>query len=305
MNESMVDLRNQRVLVTGASGFIGAHLCRRLGQVGAQVHAVSRNPQTFSSSDWSWWQGDLSDYHTVRELVGKVKPDRIFHLAGPAVGSRDRSLVMPMFRDHLMSTVNLLNAAMEAGCGRIVITGSMDEPDPRDHRAIPSSPNVAAKWAGSAYARMFHALYQVPVVLLRVFMVYGTHQYDDTKLVPSVILSLFKGQPPKLTSGERKVDWIYVEDVIEGILAGGTVPKIEGQTIDIGTGKTTTIRDLTEYLVHSINPSIYPEYGAIQDRPLEQERYANVALAKKLLHWQPKVFLEEGLDKTIAWYRER
>ena len=163
----------QKILVTGASGFIGSHLCRRLYRDGTEIHAISRIQHSSDGNGLYWWQVDLAETAAIRELVRTIKPDIVFHLASHNVGARDLDLVMPTFRSNLMSTVNLFTAISEIGCRRVVLAGSMEEPELGDAQAIPGSPYAAAKWASSAYARMFHALYQLPVVILRIFMVYG------------------------------------------------------------------------------------------------------------------------------------
>ena len=123
------------------------------------------------------------------------------------------------------------------------------------------------KWASSAYGRMFHALYRLPVVILRVFMVYGPAQRDVRKLIPMLILSLLRGETPKLMSGERQVDWIYVDDVVDGLLASAHASHVEGKTIDIGAGELMTVRSLVERLVLLMDSSITPVFGAVADRP--------------------------------------
>jgi len=96
---------------------------------------------------------------------------------------------------------------------------------------------------------MFFALYQLPVVILRVFMVYGPGQGDLQKLVPYVITSLLKGETPRFTSGTREVDWIYVEDVVAAFLEAARAPGVEGATLDVGTGKLVTVRQVVERFV--------------------------------------------------------
>ncbi len=117
------------VLVTGASGFIGSHLVRRVAASGsAEVHAVSRFDGPKDEGDARWWRGDLTDLATVRSLITAIKPAVIFHLASHVAGDRRLDHVMPTFRANLMSTVNLLTVAAEVGCRRIVLSGSMEEP---------------------------------------------------------------------------------------------------------------------------------------------------------------------------------
>jgi UDP-glucose 4-epimerase len=183
-------LGGRKVLVTGAGGFIGSHLCRTLLQHGAEVHGISRRTPVNSEGEMHWWQGDLADMSTIRNLLTAIKPDIIFHLASHVAGSRDLKLILPTFESNLVSTVNLLTVASEIGCHRIILTGSLEEPESDCVDTIPCSPYAAAKWASSSYARMFHALYRTPVVLTRLFMVYGPGQKDLSKLVPYVTLSV-------------------------------------------------------------------------------------------------------------------
>ena len=155
----------QRILVTGASGFIGPHLCRALDATAAEVHAVSRRAISISDKRFRWWQCDLSDMTAVRNLVDTIRPDLIFHLAAHNFGGRGLELVLPTLHSNIITTVNLLTAVTEIGCSRIIIAGTMEEPISSNPDVIPSSPYAAGKWASSAYARMFNRLYQTPVVI--------------------------------------------------------------------------------------------------------------------------------------------
>jgi UDP-glucose 4-epimerase len=292
----------EKILITGASGFIGSHLCRRLCEANIELHAISRVKRPEYESKLRWWQGDLSDSMTARDFVQAIKPNVIFHLASHVMGARNLENVMPTFRSNLLSTVNILTVASEVGCRRIVLTNSLEEPDLGDPTSIPSSPYAAAKWASSGYARMFHALYQLPVVILRLFMVYGPAQQDLAKLIPYVTLCLLRGEAPRLTSGQREVDWIYVDDVVDGIIAAAQASNVEGKTIEIGSGELVSIRNVVEHLVRLTNPTIQPVFGALAERPLEQVRKANVAAALTQMGWKPKTSLREGLENTVNWF---
>jgi nucleoside-diphosphate-sugar epimerase len=270
---------------------------------GAEVHAVSRynrDPVT----GVRWWQGELADEATVHRLVQSIKPDIIFHLASHVEGTRDRSLVMPTFQSNLTSTVNILNAAGELGICRIILCGSLEEPSGDNSDAVACSPYAIAKWASSAYARMFHALYGARVTMLRLFMVYGPDQKDLRKLIPYVVTSTLRGEAPKLSSGTRPIDWIYVDDVVEGLLAAASAPNVEGCTLDIGSGQLTTIRTVVEQIVRITRPNIEPLFGVLNDRPMEQVRVANTAETTALTGWKPMVTLREGLERTVRAYRD-
>ena len=295
----------EKVLITGASGFIGSHLCRRLFQAGIELHAISRVKRSGQESKLQWWQGDLSDSTTAHDVVQAVKPDVIFHLASHVMGARNLEKVLPTVQSNLLSTVNIMAAASKVGCRRIVLTNSLEEPDPGDPTSIPSSPYAAAKWASSGYARMFHALYQLPVVILRLFMVYGPAQQDLAKLIPYVTLCLLRGEAPRLTSGQRDVDWIYVDDVVDGIIAAAQASDVEGKTIDIGSGELVPIRKVVEHLVRLTNPTIQPVFGALAERPLEQVRKADVAAALAQMAWKPKTSLVKDYENTVNWFQAR
>jgi UDP-glucose 4-epimerase len=294
----------QKFLITGASGFIGSHLCGRLSDFGAEVHAISRAPRPGNEHKVHWWPGDVSDFTVVANLFSEIKPDVVVHLAACVTGRRDLEVVLPTLRDNLVTSVNLLTTAANSGCSRLVLVGSLEEPDPDQGQAIPCSPYAASKWSTSAYGRMFYKLYGLPVVIARLFMTYGPAQQDIQKLIPYVTLSLLRGTPPKLTDGLRVVDWIYIDDAVDGLLAVCQVPRIEGHTIDIGSGTLVPIRTVVQHLVQFTGARTQPLFGVLPDRPYERIRAADTAETRAKLHWNPATSLKEGLARTVAWYRE-
>lgn len=289
-------------LVTGGSGFIGTHLCAALEKEHCSIHAVSRKAAAEKKGGVRYWKGDVSDLATGRRILAETRPDIIFHLAGYVSGSRDISSVLPAFRDNLTSTIHLLIAAAELGCQRIVLAGSLEEPGPDSSVATPCSPYAASKLAATSYGRMFHALYGLPVVVARLFMVYGPGQADHKKLVPYVIHSFLHKQVPRVSSGSRLVDWIFVQDVVEGLLSAAGAHGIEGDTVEIGSGHLVSVRDVVERLTQLLGRGVQPEYGAVPDRPMERIRAADVSRTTHLTGWFPHTQLEEGLRKTALWY---
>jgi nucleoside-diphosphate-sugar epimerase len=294
----------RRVLVTGHRGFIGAALARRLVEAGADVRGVSRTPGREEGSAVPVVPCELSNLDDCRRAIALTKPDCILHLAGHPFGARDLERVLPTLRDNLIATINLLTVAAEARTGRVVITGSLEEPDP-DEDPIPSSPYAASKWAGSVYARMFHRVYALPVVIARVFMVYGPGQSEPTKLIPSVIRTLSRGEAPRISAGDRPVDWIYVDDVVTGLLLAAEAEGLEGRTVDLGTGVLTTVGDVARHLATLFPGAPAPLFGSVASRPYEQVRTADVAATRRALGWAPTVSVADGLAATVAWARRR
>lgn len=294
-----------RALVTGASGFLGAHLCRRLLAEHAEVHAVSRRPrQTDAREGLYWWQCDPIDAAAVHDLVGRLKPDVVFHFGGLVTAAPDLQLVMPTFHTLLASTVNILKAVTDVGGGRVVLAGSLEEPTSSGADAlVPTSPYAAAKLAAGAYAKMFVLLYGTSVVSLRPFMAYGPGQ-DPMKIIPYTILSLLRGVAPELSSGERALDWVYVDDVIDAFVTAALRSDVEGRTLDVGWGTAVQIREVVNRLTRLVDPSIVPRYGVRPDRPDASTRVADVNATTAALGWRPTTSLDRGLAETVEWYRQ-
>lgn len=299
-------LRGERALVTGATGFLGSHLRLRLLELGAEVHGVSRSNGPGEDPDGvTWWRGDFADLACTRKVVRRTRPDVIFHLAGLVTGRTDRALVLPTMESLLVSTVNVLSVACEQGCRRLVLVGSMDEPAaPGAGEPIPASPYAAAKWASVGYGRMFHQLYGTPVVIARTFMAYGPMQ-EHHKLVPHVILSLLRDEAPKLSTGERLADWIYVDDVIEGFIAAAQAPGVEGRLFEFGSGIGVSNRAIVDEIVTLLGSEITPSFGALPTRVSEPERVAQPIEPRSALGWEAGISLSEGLRRTIKWYADR
>jgi nucleoside-diphosphate-sugar epimerase len=294
-------LAGERVLITGASGFLGRHLCARLLGAGAEVHAVSRTSRSSCDRRSRWWCADIEDLDTTRRLIADVKPHRVFHLGGLINGTPDLKLVVPTYHSLLTSSVNLLTAIAEAGCERFVLVGSLEEPTENAAEACPTSPYGAAKWAVSAYGRMFKQLFGVPVVIARTHMAYGPGQ-PTWKVIPYSILALLRNEAPRLSSGRRPLDWIYVDDVVDGLVLVGCRPGLEG-SVELGSGTLTPIRDIIAKLVAMIAPSIEPIFDALPDRPRASERPADIETTRARLGWVATTSLDEGLARTVSWYR--
>jgi nucleoside-diphosphate-sugar epimerase len=295
-------LTARSVLVTGATGFIGARLCARLLDAGAEVHALSRCDSPAGADSVQWHRGDLADAETVEALVQSVEPDTVFHLASEVCGDPGHEQVRPMLESNLVGTVNLLGAVQNAGCRRMVVTGSVVEP--RNGEA-PTSPYAAAKAASTQHARMFHALYGTPVVCLRLAMVYGPGQEDSAKLIPHVVNSLLRDESPQLSSGLWEVDWVYIDDVVQALLLASVADGVEGQTLDVGTGDVASVRTVVEQLTELIDGDAAPSFGAVDDRPLQRSVSADLEPARKLLGWAPATSLLDGLRRTITWHSTR
>jgi UDP-glucose 4-epimerase len=289
-------------LVTGGLGFIGTHLCARLAKAGFSVHSTSRRAHA-GKARLRHWQADLSDFDAATRVVKSIRPDYVFHLASHVMGSPDMEHVLPTFHGNLQTTVNLLTAIAEVGCRRFVTAASFMEPMGSGLDITPTSPYAAAKWSSTAYCRLFATIFKVPVSIARVFMVYGPGQQDGTKLVPYSIQCLLKGEAPQITSGRRLIDWIYVEDVAEGLLKLALAPNAEGLTADIGSGSLIATSDLVAMICRISGSNLQPSIGTLPDRAAEPTGAARIAETRRAIGWAPQFSLDEGLLRTFEFYR--
>lgn len=296
----MDSLNPSRVLVTGPTGFLGSQLCTQLVSSGCEVHGLCRPGSAALGDGVTRSECTLEDIGALTQLMRVVRPDTIFHVAGFTSASRDLSAVIPSFQANLVSTVHLLTAAANTGCRRIVLAGSCEEPQGTD---APSSPYAASKSAASAYAQMFWQLFRTPVTVARIFMVYGPAQRDLNKLIPYTTLSLLQGARPKLTSGLRKVDWVFIDDVVRGLIALSLAVGVEGTAVDIGTGVGTSVREVVEIIAALMGCGMALSFGEIPDRQDEQVRLADADRTEALTGWKATTALREGLTQTVAYFR--
>ena len=242
--------RGRRILVSGATGFIGRPLCEALLTLGAEVHGLARCAER-SIDGVVRWSIDLRDAPQVEAACAEIQPQIVFHLAAQVTARQERELIRPMLEHNLLGAVNLLMALTPGLCRRVVFCGSGEEPSGAVRTAVPSAPYTAAKTAASLYARMFHQVYRLPVVLVRPFLTYGPWQ-EATKLIPYTIFKLLRGESPQLSSGNRLCDFIHVSDVMRGMLWAAAQPGIEGETFDLGTGEVVSIRAAVETVARII-----------------------------------------------------
>ena len=297
------ECKGRRFLVTGASGFLGRAVCQQLLDSGAEVYGTSRTTVQCRSGQWQHFAVDLADAREVDGLFERAKPDYVIHLAGCVTGQREIAWVREMFAGNLQSALNVLLAAEGAVVSRILLAGSLEEPDQENQTdAVPASPYAVSKWCASAYGRMMHALYGLNVAVARISMAYGPGQNDLRKLIPYVCLSAIRGEAPKLMGGGRPVDWIFLDDVVEGLIRLTICGPSDGSYVDLGSGDLVTTGEVANMICTIAGTGVKPEIGALPDRPMEHLRKANTAGTEALLGWTAKTELSTGLEQTYRWY---
>ena len=305
------ELAGLLVLLTGARGFIGSHLTRCLIAAGAEVHALIRPHDPIPALELgsaarrrvTWHRCDLADPDAVLATTLDVGPEVVFHLASRVQGHRDLALVLPMLEDNTRAAVNVMTAARRAEVERVVLAGSVEEPHGADE--VPCSPYAAAKAATTGYARLFADQWDLPVTVLRLAMVYGPGQTDPRKLLPHVTTNLLDGRVPRLGSGSRPIDWVYIDDVCDAFLTAASRPHPAGLVADIGSGVGTTVAATVELLAEIAGHQRDLGLGQIEDRRNDVARIADLTAAAQVLGWCPRTSLYDGLARTLEWHRRR
>lgn len=297
-------LRGKRVLVVGASGFIGSHVADGLVRRGANVIGVSRGSagSPDAARGWAWEYCDASDPAAVDEIFVRHTPDFVYHLTSDSRNVREVDVVRQSMMSDVVAAVNVLVAATHNGCERLIMAASLEEPSGRAEMATPVSPYAAAKYAAGCYARMFADVFDVPVVMLRPMMGYGPRQ-SRAKLVPHAILSMLRGQTVAIHSPNREANWVFVDDIADAFVMAATASDAAiGQTYDLGSPQMITNGDLVKLIAREIGREDLVVLGVGDPRTSEVIRQPDVERTADELGWTARTELDVGLRRTISWF---
>ncbi len=315
----MSGLQGRSVLVTGAAGFIGSALSERLVREGAEVRAFVRYN---SRGDRGWLEdcsadvvsslevvtGDLRDPGAVRRAV--ADRELVFHLA--ALIAIPYSYVNPLdfVQTNVLGTAYLLDACLHAGVERVVHTSTSEVygtarycPIDEAHPVIGQSPYSASKIAADQLAESYYRSFSLPVATLRPFNTFGPRQ-SARAVVPTIATQCLAGRDVKLGSLHPTRDLTYVDDTVDGFVRMAAADAALGEVVNLGSGREIAIGDLAEKILEmTASPSkIVLDETRVRPARSEVERLqADNDKARRLLGWQPRVGLEEGLERTVAW----
>jgi len=308
-----------RWLVTGGAGFIGSHLAEALVGKGETVRIAdsfitgNRRNLAAAGDRAELVEGDLADPAVAARAVAGM--DYVLHQA--AIPSVPRSVKDPATsnRANVDATLQLLIAARDAKVKRVVYAASSSAygdtptlPKREDMPTRPLSPYALQKLVGEQYMQLFTALYGLETVSIRYFNVFGPRQDPSSPysgVIALFVTALLAGKPPTIVGdGGQTRDFTYVANVVDGVLRAATAPGASGEVINVATGRQISISELAKALGEIIGVTaapvhIDPRAGDVRDS------LADVSKAKAILGYEPTVGLEEGLRRTVEWYRNQ
>jgi Nucleoside-diphosphate-sugar epimerases len=307
---------DEKILVTGGTGFIGVHLLRALCASGSRPAALTRKRERVAKlaadvrEQVRWQELDVRDGEAVQNFIQAERPDVIFHLAGTRGKGNGEESARLCAELNVRASANVLEAAKSAGVRRVILIGSADEygrqagPLKESLDLQPASVYGNSKAEATRLALEMFEEEAVPVVILRPFTVYGPQQPREM-FVAEAIECAVNGMPFKMSEGTQKRDLIFVDDVVRALLAAASAHQVEGKVINIGSGRAESLGDVA-HLIWKISESRAPLLiGARQASEQEtHDTWADITQARQLLDWEPRVSLEEGLRAAIDWQIE-
>jgi len=311
----------ERVLITGADGFIGSHLTEMLLERGCQVRALS---QYNSFNNWGWLEdikspnlevvtGDVRDPHYCKEITENI--DKIFHLA--ALIAIPYSYVAPdsYVDTNIKGTLNICEAAKDNNVKRLLVTSTSEVygtaqyvPIDEKHPKQPQSPYSATKIGADAIAMSFYNAFCLPITIVRPFNTYGPRQ-SARAIIPTIITQIANGKKEiKLGDLRPTRDFNFVKDTCEGFIELSDCDKASGQEVNVCSGREISMRDLLELIAKLMHSDVKFIEDEQRLRPANSEVFRLLGDNRKinsLTGYQQKYSLEQGLQETIDWFSDK
>jgi nucleoside-diphosphate-sugar epimerase len=305
-------------LVTGGAGFIGSHVVRRLLELGHAVRVLDdfstgrRENLAEVESRIELIEGDICDRATAEATAKGAEV--VFHLAARASVPRSVKFPREANEANVTGTLNLLLAARDAGTRRFVYSASSSAygetptlPKVEDMAPQPLSPYAVSKLTAEYYCRCFTHVYGLETVSLRYFNVFGPRQDPNSAyaaVIPAFVSRMIHGKRPIVFGdGEQSRDFCYIENVVSANMLAMQAERTTGETVNIACGERTTLNRMIALINQQLGTSIEPEY---QDpRPGDvRHSLADISAAERVIGYKPLVMFEEGLTRSIDWYRQ-
>ncbi len=302
-----------KYLVTGGTGFIGSNIVRELVNKNKEVFLITeKNTDLWRIKDLlnsiSIHEVDLTNFEKIKEIVSKIKPQIIFHLAAVGVNPNFKNLKL-LFDVNFFGTVNLLKACEEVGFDCFINTGTSSEYGIKktamreDDILEPMVDYAISKASSTMYCCKVAKLKKLPIYTVRPFNVYGDFEHPH-RLIPAIMINYLKNKPINLSNPKFVRDFIYVKDVVNFYL-NLSEQKPKEYVFNIGTGIQNSLLDVVKTFESIINEKLNINWGASDPRPWEVSCwYADINKTKKVLNFKPEFDLKDGLKKSFDWFKQ-
>jgi CDP-glucose 4,6-dehydratase len=314
--------KNRNVFVTGCTGLLGSWLTRALVERGAVVCGLVRDLVPESNLNRSGFdqkinmvRGEIEDYLLLERVINEYEVDTVFHLAAQTIVTIANRNPLSTFEANIKGTWNLLEACRRSPLVTRIVAASSDKAY-GDQETLPYTesaplqgghPYDVSKSCADLLCAMYYGTYNLPVCVTRCGNFYGGGDLNFNRIVPGAIRSLLDNRAPVIRSDGTLVrDYIYIEDVVEAYLLlaqNMERPEIRGQAFNFSNETRLTVLELVNTIIKLMGAGI--EAVIRSNAPNEiQHQYLSAAKARELLGWRPHYTLEQGLEKTIAWYKD-
>ncbi|NQE54541.1 UDP-glucose 4-epimerase [ANME-1 cluster archaeon GoMg3.2] len=310
-----------KILITGGAGFIGSHLAEKLAYKHEvivldnldsyyDVRIKKENVKIIESKGAKFIIGDITNYDFIEKIIKENNIEIIFHEAArPGVRYSIKDPFLPN-KVNVIGTLNILKASLDSDVKKVINASSSSVygkveylPFDENQPTLPISPYAVSKLAAEHYCRVFHEVYGLKTISLRYFTVYGTRMRPDLA-VPIFTKSILNNELPIIFgNGEQTRDFTYIDDIVDANVKLLKTNRADGEVLNTGSGRRVTINYMIDTLKNLLNSDIKSKYVD----PIKgdaRDTLANIDKAKKLIGYEPKTSLEEGLRKFIGWYKK-
>jgi len=304
---------DKNVLVTGANGFIGHHICKALYSSGADVVGLFKQDHKKQHYFSEQYTADICDPQAIKHVVEEVNPDIVVHLAGEKLRTNYIADFRTSYETNLIGSLNLIQACQKVdNLIAFVHIGSCEEygmqppPFDEDLKEEPVSAYGVAKLAVTQLLQSLSKDLGFPSIILRPSIIYGPGQSTDM-FIPELIKTLISGDRFEMTLGEQTRDFVYIADVVDAIMKVCDLESLGGQVVNISSNSPVNINELAKKIANMISPATIKllKIGAKPYQPSETMNYwANNNRALELLGWKPRVMIDAGLKSTVSYYKE-
>ncbi|MGN6372018.1 MAG: SDR family NAD(P)-dependent oxidoreductase [Solirubrobacteraceae bacterium] len=314
-----MDVAGRQVLVTGAGGFIGAHLVAKLVAEGARVRGFVRYNSRNERGTLDWLDADvMSEIEVVSgelrdiESVSRAAKgsEMVFHLGAQIAIPYSYVNPRDYFEVNVLGSLNVAQAALSAGVSRLVHTSTSEVygtarsvPITEAHPLEPQSPYAASKVAADKLMDSFHRSFDLPVTIVRPFNTYGPFQ-SARAIIPTIMTQALAGDTVRLGSLHPRRDLTFVEDTAAAFVAVARAPETIGTTLQLGTGEDVSVGDLVELVGGLVGKDLVVEQDSERIRPSKSEvelLKSDPTMVQRLAGWEAAVPLREGLARTLDW----